>query len=223
MVSKKYEYIVNKPIRFINHFIIKKDRTTWNGKYIRFQKVTLPDRKQVLKLKDIFTARTNYSEKFCTSGLYLLFFKNIRAYYVGIASMHTKSPEGIESRIKKHIAKINGTNVGVGVNHTEGWREYAYKINQYYKSKNKEYNLEDLFLVTINVRNHHIYKNLFPNEDKKRLEYIEGKLSNPLNPTIKEIIRFLGDNKPNSWKNFNHTNNGELHEHKLIHWNSKNA
>ena len=68
-----------------------------------------------------------------------------------------------------------------------------------------------------------MHNNLFPNEDKKRLEYIEGKLSNPLNSTIKEIIRFLGDNKPNNWKNFNHTNNGELHDHELIHWNSKNA
>ena len=221
MNNKIYEYQVNKPIKFTSHFSIKKDNSKWSGAYTNLKPgppPVVPDRKHVLKLNEIFTPTTDYSKKFCNSGLYLLFFRNIRVYYVGIASLHTANPEGIEARIKKHIAKINGTNLGIGVVHTKKWREYAIKILKFHQNKKIEYGFEDLFLVTINVKDHHIFKDLPENEDKKRLEFVEKELSNPANKVIIEIINFFGDNEPQNWMSFNHTNQGKKHEHKFTMW-----
>jgi hypothetical protein len=221
MKKDTFEYLVNRPVKFISHFSIKKDNSQWNGGYLNVDPgppPVIPDRKKTLKLNEVFKSTTDYSKKFCNSGLYLLFFKNIKVYYVGIASLHTRNPEGIESRIKKHIAKINGSNLGIGVAHTTKWREFAIKIYKDCKTRKKEYGFEDLFLVTINIKNHHLYKGLLPNEDKKRLEYVERELSNPENTVIQEIINFLGENQPQKWISFNHTSQGKKHNYKFTMW-----
>ena len=217
MISN-YKYVVNKPVKFVDHFSIQNDSSIWNGEYVKINNVMIPDRTQTIKLKEVFNNISDYSNKYCTSGLYLLFFKNIKVYYVGIASLHTRNPEGIESRIKKHIAKINGTNLGVGVAHTPKWREFAIKIYKDCKTRKKEYGFEDLFLVTINVDKHYMYTNLKTGDDKRRLEFIEKKLSDPKHLVISKTLNYIGENN-SEWHSFNHTSQGINHQHNFKFWN----
>jgi len=217
-----YKYVVNKPVKFVDHFTIQNDSSIWNGEYVKINNVMVPDRPQTIKLKEVFNNISDYSNKYCTSGLYLLFFKNLQVYYVGIAAFHVKSPESIENRLKKHIAKINGINVGNGINHTnskgKGWRFYSLKVLNNSKRLNQNYNFEDLFLVTINVDKHYMYTNLKTGDDKKRLEFIEKKLSDPKHPIITKTLNYIGENN-SEWHSFNHTSQGINHQHNFKFWN----
>ena len=233
-----YEYIVNNPVKFIDHFSVKKDTSVWNGEYYekvsgekRRQRYNYPQREQMMTLPEVFTPKSNYSKNHCTTGLYLLLFTELRFYYVGIAAIgenwnneklraefeDNRDGEFIEKRVKKHIAKINGSYVGTDVNHTDtngsGWRFYAKKIFNDHRKKNKEYNLDDLYLVTINVDEKH--RSGEKGDYKKRLQFIEAELSNPEHPQVKKILKDLGYNDESSWTSINDKGKGK-ESHKFI-------
>ena len=91
-----YEYIVNYPVKFIDHFSVKKDTSVWNGEYYknsgkkRPQISNYPQREQMMSLREVFTPKSNYSKNHCTTGLYLLLFTELKVYYVGIAAIGEK-------------------------------------------------------------------------------------------------------------------------------------
>ena len=165
----------------------------------------------------------------------MLLFTELRFYYVGIAAIgenwnneklrakfQDRKGEFIETRIKRHIAKINGSYVGNHVNHTNevkknhaknGWRFYAKKIFNDHRKKNKEYNLDDLYLVTINVDEKH--RSGEKGDYKKRLEFIETELSNPEHTQVKKILKDLGCNDESSWTSINKQQPGK-ESHKFI-------
>tara|TARA_Y100000816_G_scaffold112794_1_gene78919 strand:- start:175 stop:924 length:750 start_codon:yes stop_codon:yes gene_type:complete len=240
-----YEYIVNNPVKFIDHFSVKKDTSVWNGEY--YEKVSgkkkrqisnYPQREQMMSLREVFTPKSNYSKNHCTTGLYLLLFTELKVYYVGIAAIgenwnneklraefeRCNNCEFIEMRMKKHIAKINGSYVGDGVNHTNeeknnhaknGWRFYAKKIFNDHRKKNKEYNMDDLYLVTINVDEKYRRGREGKKDYKARLEFIEKKLSNPEDIEVKKILKDLGCNDESSWTSINKQGAGK-ESHKFI-------
>ena len=231
-----YEYIVNNPVKFIDHFSVKKDTSVWNGEYFKNSNGHFPQRDKTMSFREVFTPKSNYSKNHCTTGLYLLLFTELRFYYVGIAAIgenwnneklraefeDDRDGEFIEKRVKKHIAKINGSNVGNDVNHTNeekknhaknGWRFYAKKIFNDHRKKNKEYNLDDLYLVTINVDEKH--RSGEKGDYKKRLQFIEAELSNPEHPQVKKILKDLGYNDESSWTSINDKGKGK-ESHKFI-------
>ena len=235
-----YEYIVNNPVKFIDHFSVKKDTSVWNGEYYKNSNGHghFPQRDKTMSFREVFTPKSNYSKNHCTTGLYLLLFTELRFYYVGIAAIGENwnneklraefeddtDGEFIEKRMKKHIAKINGSNVGNEVNHTNeekknhaknGWRFYAKKIFNDHRKKNKEYNLDDLYLVTINVDEKYRRGREGKKDYKARLEFIEKKLSNPEDIEVKKILKDLGCNDESSWTSINKQGAGK-ESHKFI-------
>ena len=163
----------------------------------------------------------------------MLLFTELRFYYVGIAAIgenwnneklraefeDDRDGEFIEKRVKKHIAKINGSYVGTDVNHTDtngsGWRFYAKKIFNDHRKKNKEYNMDDLYLVTINVDEKYRRGREGKKDYKARLEFIEKKLSNPEDIEVKKILKDLGCNDESSWTSINDKGKGK-ESHKFI-------
>jgi len=228
-----YEYIVNYPVKFIDHFSVKKDTSVWNGEYFKNSNGHFPQRDKTMSFREVFTPKSNYSKNHCTTGLYLLLFTELKVYYVGIAAIgenwnneklraefeRCNSCEFIEMRMKKHIAKINGSYVGDGVNHTDtngsGWRFYAKKIFNDHRKTNKEYNLDDLYLVTINVDEKYRRGREGKKDYKARLEFIEKKLSNPEDIEVKKILKDLGCNDESSWTSINKQEGGK-ESHKFI-------
>ena len=85
-----------------------------------------------------------------------MFFNDFKKFYVGIATKHAKTPEGILKRIRKHRAKATATyQITQSINHTEeepyGWRSLAKARYKKYGNKDQ---LEDCYLVTINPKDH---------------------------------------------------------------------
>lgn len=82
-------------------------------------------------------------------GVYMLAADHPRkAFYVGIASEDTKSPEGVGKRIRKHRVKLTASHVGKsdradipithgGVDHTGGWRPFAIKRYRYHSAASR--------------------------------------------------------------------------------------
>lgn len=217
------EYIINRPVKLIDHFKFYKDNTIWNAKYrIIKGKPSIPirDRCHLSNYKKYLEATTNYYDKYCNYGLYMLFFNNYRVFYVGIAY------DDIKDRICKHIVKLFGSNFGEGINHTnekinnetkKGWRYYAKDIFEKYNKKNKIYNLDDCFMITINPIN--LKKPL--NKADKKLEYIEKKISSNSHALISQITTFITNSHSNlMWKSFNKQEIGNRHNYKLISWDN---
>ena len=92
------------------------------------------------------------------------------------------------------------------------------KIYKDCKTRKKEYGFEDLFLVTINVDKHYMYTNLKTGDDKRRLEFIEKKLSDPKHLVISKTLNYIGENN-SEWHSFNHTSQGINHQHNFKFWN----
>lgn len=49
-----YEYIVNNPVKFIDHFSVKKDTSVWNGEYFKNSNGHFPQRMKVLHESSLF-------------------------------------------------------------------------------------------------------------------------------------------------------------------------
>ncbi len=74
------KYIVNKPVKFVDHFVFYEDNTLWNGDYIKTKDGHFPAllgefrEKCKIDYKDYIKPISEYSNESCSSGLYLLFF-----------------------------------------------------------------------------------------------------------------------------------------------------
>ena len=218
------KYIVNKPVKFVDHFVFHEDNTPWNGYYLKTKDGHFPAllksgtrlirEKCKIGYKDYIKPISEYSDESCSSGLYLLFFCNYQAYYVGLAT------ENIVDRLSKHIVKVFGSYVGVGVNHTDerkkGWRYLAKEIYKNYKRNEIKYNLEDCYLVTVNPKE---ITETLEDDYKDKLKYIENILSNENHPLIEKIIDLISRKKGGmDWRSFNAIEKGVKHEYKLLCW-----
>jgi hypothetical protein len=134
---------LNCPISLAEHFDIPVDDSAWGGQYLvvpREGRTPQRERAQFRSiscaLRPITTTGTSIDTHF---GVYI-FAMNwpTPALYVGLAANGGKSPEGIGKRLRKHRIKSSGSHVGShlmsvgGVNHTQGWRNYAPARHQYF-------------------------------------------------------------------------------------------
>jgi len=207
-------YTINYPIKLSDCFEVPPDKNIWNGDY-----KGKPDRERVAFNK-LLIPTTDYAKKYCTYGLYLMFFTNFKKYHVGIACKNVKRPEGILKRLKKHRAKATATNtsnVAYTNEKNDGWKVLA---KERYNSFGTNDQLQDCYLVTINIENH---EKLFRNNEKHKLQFIEKILSNKKHPKIEEIISLLPTSTKKSlqnedWRSFNKTNTKavEEHDHKFL-------
>ena len=210
------KYQVNKPVKFIDHFSCFGDSSSWNGEYKKTKNGCFPSflgnfRETSLKnYKNYIMPESSYAEQYCYSGIYMMFFTNLKLFYVGIAS------DNIQDRLSKHIVKVFGSYLGQGINHTNekdrGWRYLAKEII----NSDKSYKLDDCYIVTINP----IDKNLIAEVSyKDKLQYIEKELSNQHHRMIELIIKSIDYNSTNNdWISFNKKNKGLEHEYELLHW-----
>ena len=210
-------YIVNHPIKLSDHFEIPMDQSKWDGtSYEKKGDNTVPVRDRIIHFKNLLIPKTNYAQKYCTAGLYLMFFNDFKKFYVGIATKHAKTPEGILKRIRKHRAKATATyQITQSINHTEeepyGWRSLAKARYKKYGNKDQ---LEDCYLVTINPKDH---ENLVEDE-KNKLWFIENLISSNEHDVIKKILSLIpGDNLLKDWVSFNDINTGTAHKHKFVY------
>jgi len=208
-------YNINYPVKLSDCFEVKPDKDIWNGKY----KEGKPEREK-MSFNKLLIPTTDYAEKYCTYGLYLMFFIDFKKYYVGLACKFKKKPEGILKRLRKHRAKATATNtsdVTYTNDHNDGWKVFA---DERYNSYGINDQLQDCYLVTINVENH---EELFDNNEKKKLAFIEKELSSIEHPKIQEIISLLPNSVTKSpqaknWRSFNKKNKKKIikHDHKFV-------
>ena len=222
------KYIVNKPLKLIDQFDFFKDKTLWEGDYkkvIKFNKKYKTichypmyenefREKCLSSYKNYLNLKNEKIKKQLTSGLYLLFFCDFKMYYVGIAT------SDIQDRLSKHIVKVFGSFVGLGVNHTnekkKGWRYLAKKIYLNDKENSYKYALNDCFFLTINPYEEDITQ--ISNFDEK-LKFLEKILSDENHELIQKIINYCdGNNNHIKWNSFNKTESGKEHNFKLIKW-----
>ena len=213
------KYQVNKPVKFKEHFSFFSDSSSWNGEYKKTKNGCFPSflgnfRETSLKnYKNYIKPESSYAEQYCYSGIYMMFFTNLKLFYVGIAR------DNIQDRLSKHIVKVFGSYLGQGINHTNekdrGWRYLAKEII----NSDKSYKLDDCYIVTINP----IDKNLIAEVSyKDKLQYIEKELSNQHHRMIELIIKSIDYNSTNNdWISFNKKNKGLEHEYELLHWEKK--
>ena len=210
------KYQVNQPVKFIDHFSFFGDSSAWNGEYQKTKNGCFPSflgnfRETSLKnYKNYIKPKSSYAEQYCYSGIYIIFFTNLKLFYVGIAS------DNIQDRLSKHIVKVFGSYLGQGINHTnegnKGWRYLAKEI----LNKNKNYKLNDCYIVTINTTDLNL---VMDNNYKEKLIYIEKELSNRDHKLIKLIIETIDNNTTNiNWSSFNKKNKGFTHDYKLLPW-----
>ena len=209
------KYKINKPVKFTDHFLLYEDKTSWDGEYIKTKNGNFPSyldkyrEQNITNYKNYIKATTKYAQQYCFSGVYIIFFCELKMYYVGIAT------ENIVDRLSKHIVKVFGSYLGQGINHTnenkKGWRFLAKEI----LNKNKNYKLEDCYLVTINPSKIDVIDGSY----KDKLKYLENQLSYENNNLIKLIIQTISNNTLNTnWRSFNKKDNGLKHEYELLHW-----
>tara|TARA_B100001964_G_C13994189_1_gene491965 strand:+ start:36 stop:719 length:684 start_codon:yes stop_codon:yes gene_type:complete len=223
----KIIYNIQKPIKLNNHFEVPADDTKWDldDPYKELKNdMMVPNRLRKINFDDLLIPKTNYCEQFCNYGLYILLFQNYKKYYVGIASMHAKNPESIIIRLKKHRAKATATypSGGRSVDHTDdkkiGWRFLAKKRFQDLSRSNSYDNLDDCYLVTINVKDHE----KFIEEERKKLEYLEHTLTDVTFPVMTKIIKSISvKNNVHTWISFGKHNKGKRHRFKLITWDNE--
>ena len=210
------KYQVNKPVKFKEHFSFFSDSSSWNGEYKKTKNGCFPSflgnfRETSLKnYKNYIMPESSYAEQYCYSGIYMMFFTNLKLFYVGIAS------DNIQDRLSKHIVKVFGSYLGQGINHTNekdrGWRYLAKEII----NSNKSYKLDDCYIVTINPSEESLTMEV---NYKDKLQYIEKELSNQQHKLVKSIIQSIGHNSTNTnWISFNKKNKGLEHEYELLHW-----
>ena len=110
-------YIVNHPVKLSDHFDIPVDHSYWDGNSYKTinGKNPYPDRKFKMKFKELLIPKTNFIKDHCKAGLYIMFFKDFKKYYVGI-STSSASTETILKRLRKHRAKATGS--AAKINHT---------------------------------------------------------------------------------------------------------
>ncbi len=207
-------YIVNHPVKLSDHFDIPVDHSYWDGNSYKTikGKNPYPDRKFKMKFKELLTPKTNFIKDHCKAGLYIMFFKDFKKYYVGI-STSSASTETILKRLRKHRAKATGS--AVKINHTNtkpfGWRTFA---KQRFKKFGNRDQLNDCYLAVLSLQS---LQNLIGDETKQ-LEFIENQLSSSNHPVIKKIISSLTDeNDCKNWTSFNGTNTGIAHEHEFVY------
>ena len=194
------KYQVNKPVKFKDHFSLFSDSSSWNGEYKKTKNGCFPSflgnfRETSLKnYKNYIKPKSNYAEQYCYSGIYMMFFTNLKLFYVGIASDY------IQDRLSKHIVKVFGSYLGQGINHTNernrGWRYLAKEII----NSKKIYKLDDCYIVTINPSEESLTMEV---NYKDELQYIEKELSNQHHKLVKSIIRSIDHNSENTnWFSF---------------------
>ena len=210
------KYQVNKPVKFKDHFSFFRDSSSWAGEYKKTKNGCFPSylgnfRQTNLKsYKNYIKSESNYAQQYCFSGIYMIFFTNLKVYYVGIAN------DNIQDRLSKHIVKVFGSYLGQGINHTnegnKGWRYLAREI----LTKNKHYKLDDCYITTINPIDRNLLVNVYY---KDKLTYIEKELSNQHHKLVKSIIQSIDHNSTNTnWISFNRKNRGLEHEYELLYW-----
>ena len=181
-------YIVNHPVKLIDHFDIPMDQSKWDGSsYEEKGDNTVPVRDRIIHFKNLLIPKTNYAQQYCTSGLYLMFFNDFKKYYVGIACNLAEKPEGILRRIREHRAKATATyQITQSIDHTEkepyGWQSLA---KARYKKYGNEDKLNDCYLVTLSPKD---YNNIndYPDE-KKKFFYLGKELSQNTNKEFKSL------------------------------------
>jgi len=180
-------YTINYPIKLSDCFEVPPDKNIWNGDY-----KGKPDRERVAFNK-LLIPTTDYAKKYCTYGLYLMFFFRAKA------------------------TATNTSNVAYTNEKNDGWKVLA---KERYNSFGTNDQLQDCYLVTINIENH---EKLFRNNEKHKLQFIEKILSNKKHPKIEEIISLLPTSTKKSlqnedWRSFNKTNTKavEEHDHKFL-------
>ena len=211
-------YIVNHPVKLIDHFDIPMDQSKWDGSSYE-EKVdnTVPVRDRIIHFKNLLIPKTNYAQQYCTSGLYLMFFNDFKKYYVGIACKLASTPEGILRRITKHRAKATATyQITQSIDHTEkepyGWQSLA---KARYKKYGNEDKLNDCYLVTLSPKD---YNNIndYPDE-KKKFFYLEKELSQNTNKEFKSLLKVIpGSGDSNEWASINSTSKGTEHKYKFV-------
>ena len=210
-------YIVNHPVKLIDHFDIPMDQSKWDGSsYEEKGDNTVPVRDRIIHFKNLLIPKTNYAQQYCTSGLYLMFFNDFKKYYVGIACKLAEKPEGILRRIRKHRAKATATyQITQSINHTEkepyGWQSLA---KARYKKYGNEDKLNDCYLVTLSPKD---YNNIndYPDE-KKKFFYLEKELSQNTNKEFKSLLKVIpGSGDSNEWASINSTSKGTEHKYKF--------
>lgn len=211
-------YIVNHPVKLIDHFDIPIDQSKWDGSsYEEKGSNTVPVRDRIIHFKNLLIPKTNYAEQYCTSGLYLMFFNDFKKYYVGIACKLARTPEGTLKRIRKHRAKATATyQITESIDHTEeepyGWQSLA---KARYKKYGNEDKLNDCYLVTLSPKD---YNNIndYPDE-KKKFFYLEKELSQNTNKEFKLLLKNIpGSGVSNEWASINSTSKGTEHKYKFI-------
>ena len=207
---------MNKPVKFKDHFSFFNDISSWDGEYKETKNGCFPSflgnfRETDLKsYKSYIKSKNNYAQQHCFSGVYMMFFNDLKLFYVGIAR------DNIQDRLSKHIVKVFGSYLGQGINHTnernKGWRYLANEI----LTKHRNYRLDDCLIVTINP----IDKNLIMDINyKDKLKYIEKELSNQNHKLIELIIQTIDYNGTNSnWYSFNKKDKGLRHDYELLPW-----
>jgi hypothetical protein len=136
--------LINQTLNLQDFFIVPPDETKWEPmEYIlsgNKHKVLVPnrDRATFSSINNALISKSEYSNNLKNDlGIYLLSFDvPYRAFYVGVAGNGAKGkPEGVLKRISKHRIKVTASNVGVSVNHTKKWREFAFDRYQYFLDK----------------------------------------------------------------------------------------
>lgn len=206
-------YIVNSPVKLSDHFDIPVDNSFWDGHSYKTKKgkYPYPAREFKMKKNELLIPKTNFVKDNCTAGLYIMFFKDFKKYYVGISASSALT-EDILERLRKHRAKATGS--ALEINHTNskpfGWRTFA---KQRFKKYGNQDQLNDCYLLIINLQNP---ENL-GGDEQKYLEFIENELSFSHHSVIKKIITSLTDqNDYKNWTSFNHKNKGIKHNYFFI-------
>jgi len=219
-------YVIHKPVKLNDIYIIPTDNSIWDTKrpYIKTKNGSIPNRESKIKFENLLIPRNNYFSKINNYGIYLLYFKNQKRDYVGIATMHSKYPETISKRIKKHRAKATATMPfdGPFINHTNykknGWRSLAKLRHQECLNKNSFDSLDDCYLTVINILQHE----KFIDFEKNKLEHLEYLISNRFTNTTEKILKsinYIGS--LNDWEKLGRSTKGREHHFKLVYWDDE--
>jgi hypothetical protein len=134
---------LSQPLYLSEHYNIPVEKSAWNGLYMDVPKQgRTPERSRASFSswkKSLIPTSQLAQDIETTFGIYILAMDiPIPAYYVGIASGTGSHPEGVGNRVRKHRVKFSGAHVGGnqrsvgGVNHTQGWREFAPARHRYF-------------------------------------------------------------------------------------------
>ena len=192
---KNVNFFVTEPISINEIFYIPPDKSVWKSmEYLKKyygkegKSVNIPDRKKIFTKSELLVPKEKFKNFFSDNslfnyGIYLLFFKDFENSYVGITAKYSylkkdkstlkkikeKNREGFLERLRKHRAKCTGTDVGIGVNHTQRWREIA-------KERYSKYGPGDIMVdccvAFIIFKNHEEEKY----DDKGKLAWLEDKI-----------------------------------------------